>query len=45
MVTRECRVGICDDREEDIACIEDALEKGLKRTGQPVRLICQRFLD
>lgn len=45
MDVRECRVGICDVREEDIARIEDALKKGLKRTGQPVRLICRKFSD
>lgn len=45
MDVRECRVAICDDREEDIARIEDALKKGLKRTGQTVRLICRKFSD
>ena len=45
MDVRECRVAICDDRAEDIVRIEDALKKGLKRTGQPVRLICRKFSD
>ena len=45
MDKRECRVGICDDKAEDIAHIEDALRKGLLRAGQPVRLVCRRFLD
>ena len=41
----KCRVGICDDRAEDRERIEEALKKGLKRTGHPVRLICRKFSD
>lgn len=36
MEKRKCRIGICDDKQEDIEQIEDALWKGLKRTGQAV---------
>ncbi|MCX4339676.1 MAG: LytTR family DNA-binding domain-containing protein [Lachnospiraceae bacterium] len=45
MEKRECRIGICDDRQEDIARIESALRKGLSRTGQMVRLIISSFLN
>lgn len=45
MDKRECRIGICDDRIEDIAQIEDALKKGLERLGHPVQLICQKYTD
>ena len=41
----ECRVGICDDKEEDIDRIEDALRKGMERLGQPIDVICRGFLD
>lgn len=43
MKRTECRVGICDDRAEDIVRIEEALQAGLKRTGQPLRLVCRSF--
>lgn len=43
MEKREFRVGICDDRQEDIGLIKDALRKGIKRTGQPVSLIVRSF--
>ena len=45
MEKRKCRVGICDDKEEDIEQIENALRKGLKRTGQTVSLIIRSFLN
>ncbi len=45
MEKRECRVGICDDRQEDIEQIENALRKGLKKTGQQVSLIMRSFLN
>ena len=45
MEKRQCMVGICDDRAEDIVLIEDALHKALIRTGQPVDLTCRRFTD
>lgn len=45
MEKRECRVGICDDRKDDIEQIQDALRKGLKRTGQAVSLIIRSFLN
>lgn len=45
MKKRECRVGICDDRMEDIERIRDALQKGLQKEGQPVHLSCQCFTD
>lgn len=45
MEKREFRIGICDDRAEDIEQIKDAIQKGLKKTAQPVRLICKSFLD
>lgn len=41
----ECRVGICDDKAEDIEQIKDALREGMKKIGQPVQLICQSFLE
>lgn len=43
MEKRECRAGICDDKQEDIGLIEDALRKGIKRTGQTVSLIVRHF--
>lgn len=45
MEKRECRVGICDDREEEIRRIEDALKKGLVKAGEPVRLLSRSFLS
>lgn len=45
MEKRECRVGICDDKVEEIERIKDALQKSLKEIGQPVKLICQCFLS
>lgn len=45
MEKREFRIGICDDRQEDIAQIESALRKGLNRTGQVVSLIISSFLS
>lgn len=41
----ECRIGIYDEKEEDINRIKDALEKGLEKTGQSVCLVCKSFLD
>lgn len=38
-------VGICDDKEEDITKIADALQYSVKRMGQPVKIHCRRFLD
>ncbi len=43
MEKRVCRVGICDDEEEDIRRIEEALRSALKRAGEPVRLLCSSF--
>ena len=43
MDKRKCRVGICDDRQEDIRLIEDALRKGIKRIGQAVSLLVSSF--
>ncbi|MCM1499946.1 MAG: LytTR family DNA-binding domain-containing protein [Clostridium sp.] len=43
MEKRTCRVGICDDRQEDIRLIEDALRKGIKRIGQAVSLSVRSF--
>lgn len=34
MEKRECRVGNCDVRVEDIEQIKDALQKGLQKEGQ-----------
>ncbi len=45
MKKRECRVGICDDKQEDIRRIEAALRKGIKRTGQAVSLFVRSFLN
>lgn len=45
MKKRECRVGICDDKVEDIKQIKEALRKGLEKTGEPVVLIYQSFTD
>lgn len=45
MDKRECRVAICDDSVEDLACIEDALKKALQKAGQPIRLIYRKFSD
>ena len=43
MDKRKCRVGICDDRQEDIRLIEDALRKGIKRIGQAVSLFFSKW--
>lgn len=43
MEKRELRVGICDDRQEDIKKIEAALRDGLKRTGQAASLMICSF--
>ncbi len=43
MKKRECRVGICDDKQEDIGLIKDALRKGVERAGQTVSLIVRSF--
>lgn len=45
MEKRECRVGICDDRKEDVARIEAALHKGVEKAGNPIRLNCRLFLN
>lgn len=45
MEKRECRVGICDDKQEDIGRIEEALRKSLKRIGQTVSLSIRAFLN
>lgn len=29
----ECRIGICDDKQEDIIRIADVLKQSLKKTG------------
>lgn len=45
MEKRQCMVGICDDKAEDINLIVDALRKALIRVGQAVGLTCRRFTD
>lgn len=45
MEKRECRIGICDDRQEDIGKIEAAIRKSLNRTGQAVCPIISSFLN
>lgn len=45
MEKRQCMVGICDDRAEDIVLIKEALHKALIRTGQSVDLTCRRFTN
>lgn len=43
MEKREFRAAICDDRQEDIGRIEDALRKGIERIGQAVSLRVRTF--
>ncbi|MCM1193508.1 MAG: response regulator [Butyrivibrio sp.] len=43
MEKRVCKVGICDDRAEDIERINAALIKGLKEIGQPLKLLYRSF--
>ncbi len=41
----EILAGICDDNNDDLDRIEEALQKGLVSLGSPVRMRCARFLD
>lgn len=43
MEKTECRIGICDDRAEDIVRIEEALRAAVTRTGLPLQLVCRSF--
>lgn len=43
MDRQECRVGICDDKTEDIAIMEDAVKKAFVKTGVPVHLIFRKY--
>ena len=41
----ECRIGICDDKQEDIIRIADVLKQSLKKTGQQIHLTCRGFSE
>lgn len=45
MEKRKCRVGICDDKAEDIERMKNALQKGLKEIEQPISLLCWTCLS
>lgn len=45
MGKEQLRVGICDDREEDIDRIEGALRSAVEENRQAVSVLCSRFLD
>ncbi len=45
MVTDELRFGICDDKEEDLERIRQALQEALQTLRRTVRLHCRLFLD
>lgn len=45
MEKREYRIGICDDKEEDVERIKEALRKALQRAKTPVRFVCRYFTD
>ena len=42
---QEILAGLCDDSGEDLARIEDALQKALVKLGAPAKILCKKFLD
>lgn len=45
MITDELRVGICDDKEEDLERIRQTLQEALQTFHRPVRMHCRLFRD
>ena len=39
------RVGICDDKKEDMDQITEALQKSVKKIGLQCRITCSRYTD